>query len=136
MRDCKTFIIAAAMLAQWGICAAETLVDPMRPPAELELPQAASAGGVVAGPVLQSVLISPGRKSALISGQMVQLGGSFGDARLIKITESEVVLRSGDTLQTLRLFPDVEKQVIAPDRARRTGKQPGGGGARILPRTK
>jgi MSHA biogenesis protein MshK len=50
----------------------------------------------------------------------VNLGEKFGDARVVKISESEVVLRNGSNLQTLKLFPGLEKQLNSthdrPDR--------------------
>lgn len=87
------------------------LPDPMRPPPVLG---AADGGAVdVALPVLQSVMLSPSRKMAIISGQAVALGGSYQGARLVKINESEVVLRNGSEVQTLKLFPDLDKQPLA-----------------------
>jgi MSHA biogenesis protein MshK len=84
----------------------QTMMDPTRPPAEFD------RGAAVAntGPVLQSVLIASGRSEAIISGQTVRLGEKFGDAQVIKITDTEVVLRNGKDLQTLRLFPSIEKR--------------------------
>lgn len=89
---------------------AESLPDPTRPPAELGAVAAEGAEMGVKGPRLQSVLISAGRKSAIIGGQVVGLGEKYGEARVIKITESEVVLKTGNVKETLRLFPDVEKR--------------------------
>lgn len=92
--------------------AAELLPDPTRPPTE-----AGFAGAVVAipsGPVLQSVKIASGQKMAVISGQLLTEGESFGEAKLIKIAEGEVVLSGPDGLQTLRLFPGVEKHTVLP----------------------
>lgn len=89
---------------------AESLRDPTRPPAELGVVAAGGAEMAAKGPVLQSVLISAGRKSAIIGGQVVGLGEKYGEARVIKITESEVVLKTGTITETLRLFPDVEKR--------------------------
>ncbi|HSS46458.1 MAG TPA: MSHA biogenesis protein MshK [Burkholderiales bacterium] len=83
--------------------------DPTRPPSELEA-SVVSPNGAQTGPVLQSVLISPVYKVAIISGEIVTLGGQYGKARVVKISESEVVLNTGGNLQTLRLFPDVEKK--------------------------
>lgn len=88
---------------------AESLRDPTRPPAELEV-VAAGGAEMAKGPILQSVLISAGRKSAIIGGQVVGLGEKYGEARVVKITESEVVLKTGTVTETLRLFPDVEKR--------------------------
>ncbi len=86
------------------------LRDPTRPPEQVG--QSGEAGAP-SGPILQSVLLSPTRKIAVISGQTVKLGEKFGDATLVRITESEVVLRSGSELQTLRLFPSIGKRLTS-----------------------
>jgi MSHA biogenesis protein MshK len=91
---------------------AESFLDPTRPPASLGLAQE-GISAPASGPVLQSVLISPGRMVAIISGQTVRLGEKFGEARVVKITESEVLLRSGTDLQTLKLFPGIEKRLTS-----------------------
>jgi len=95
--------------------AAEMLPDPTRPPvgAGVEAPGAPVAA---AGPVLQSVMIRPGRRAAVISGQLVVEGERFGDAKLVKVSEGEVVLIGPEGRQTLKLFPGVEKQFARPPR--------------------
>ncbi len=85
----------------------ENLPDPTRPPAALG---EAGATAVASGPVLQSVLISPGRRVAVISGQTVQVGDKVGDARVARITEGEAVLVRDGKSQTLKLFPGLEKR--------------------------
>ncbi|MDD5329917.1 MAG: hypothetical protein PHX38_07930 [Sulfuricella sp.] len=100
------------------VAAADNLPDPTRPSAEMGA--AAGSPGVASGPVLQSVLISRSRKSAIIGGQTVGLGEKYGDARVVRITEKEVVLKTGSATETLRLFPDVEKRpsrAVASDKA-------------------
>lgn len=103
-RLCRTAIFAFCLLPFDSVLAAELLPDPTRPPAEIGI-----AAEPNAGPVLQSVLIAPGRRSAVISGQLVAEGGRYGEAKLIKITEGEVVLANREGRQTLQLFPGVEK---------------------------
>jgi MSHA biogenesis protein MshK len=87
---------------------AQVLTDPTRPPAALAAP---ADGAVSSGPVLQSVMLSQGRKMAMISGEMVTLGGRYGSARLVKLTESEAVLKDGAETTVLKLFPLVEKRM-------------------------
>jgi len=58
--------------------------------------------------VLQSVLLSPERRYAIINGEVLALGGSVRGAELVAIREGEVTLRTGGALRTLRLFPDVD----------------------------
>jgi hypothetical protein len=54
-------------------------------------------------------MISPTRRAAIINGVVVELGEKYGDAVLMRVAEDEVVLRSGDSRQVLRLHPGVEK---------------------------
>jgi hypothetical protein len=63
------------------------------------------------GRQLQSVLLSSGRKIAVIDGNAVALGGMLGDARVVKITETEVVLKTGEETETLKLYPGVDKRM-------------------------
>ena len=98
-------LIGSGMAAVAG---AQGMADPTRPPGALYAPaDGASAGG----PVLQSVMLSPGRKVAVISGEVVVLGGRYGSARLVKLTESEAVLKDGAETTVLKLFPLVEKRM-------------------------
>lgn len=92
--------------------AAETLVDPTQSPMDVTV---AGVGGIdPAVPVLQSVMLSSGRKQAVISGQAYKVGEKVGDATLVKVTDHEAVLRSEDgTMQTLSMHPAVVKKVIA-----------------------
>lgn len=102
-------IIIAAVMGWMAtqVAVAEALPDPTRPPAETGLVSGAAA--VTSGPVLQSVKIAPNSRTAVISGQLLAQGERFGEAKLISIGESEVVLLGPEGRQTLKLFPGVEK---------------------------
>jgi len=100
--------LAAATLAA-GSARAQALTDPTRPPAYVAPGAAAEQGN---GTQLQSVLIAAGRRIAVINGNAVPLGGTIGDARVVKITESEVVLRRGDETEVLKMFPGVDVQRV------------------------
>lgn len=93
---------------------AENLTDPTRPPTAPLAGYGPSGVPAEGGLVLQSVYISPARKAAMINGETVELGGKFDDGKLIKVSESEVVLSTSEGLQTLKLFPDVEKRAAKP----------------------
>lgn len=86
---------------------AGVFVDPTRPPS----PAAGVPGGDKSAQsrTLQSVLIAPGRSVAVVDGEMVRVGSWLGDARVVKIDESGVVLRGSGRTETLRLLPDVKK---------------------------
>ena len=97
-------LVTAALAAMAGLVHAENLPDPTKPPASLGQGEAAATG-----PVLQSILISPTRRIAVISGKTVQVGDGVGEAKVISIAENEVVLKSGNNKQVLRLYPLLRK---------------------------
>lgn len=118
-------ILMLALLGCGVARAEEMLPDPTRP-----APEASFAAGTAAatGPVLQSVMIKPGHRTAVIGGQLLAEGDLFGDARLVKISESEVVLSGPGGAQTLKLFPGVEKtsrvtQTVVPEAASKRVKE-------------
>ena len=88
--------------------AAEDLPDPTRPPAGFGQFQ---ADAVPSGPVLQSILISPSRRIAIISGKTVKTGDKFGDAQVLAINESELVLKTGKSQQVLKLYPSLHNPI-------------------------
>jgi len=88
---------------------AQGLADPTRPPGGVA-EAAGSSATVSMGPVLQSVMLSQGRKIAVISGEMVALGGRYGAAKLVKLTETEAVLKNGEEVTVLRMYPQVDKR--------------------------
>jgi MSHA biogenesis protein MshK len=84
---------------------AASFPDPTRPASYTP-----AAAPVAAGrPRLESVLIAPDRRIAIISGQRVQVGDRIYGAEVVSITESEVVLRSGQASETLALFPQLKR---------------------------
>lgn len=102
------FVVPLAVGAQGA-----GLVDPTRPP-DVSSAQAKSEAAVTAGPRLQSVLISPARRIAVISGKTLALGEKYGDATVVSITETTVRLRSASEVQTLHLFPEVARSDRRP----------------------
>ncbi len=119
-------LVFMAALESGGVAFAQPMTDPTRPPAGFALgdPQGAIDASA---PVLQSVMISPTGRAAIISGEMVRVGQKFGDAVLVKVAEGEVVLRTGSGTQVLKLYPGVDKRASAPagsQGAPRRGKRP------------
>ncbi|MCC7309689.1 MAG: hypothetical protein IT510_00375 [Sulfuritalea sp.] len=81
--------------------------DPTRPPVGQD-----SADGAAA-PVdsgIQTVILRPGGKSAaVINGQYLRVGDRFGDKRVLKISEREVVLQGESGREVLKVMPAIEK---------------------------
>jgi MSHA biogenesis protein MshK len=114
---CSQASVTPKMIAgAWFFCAfvalssasAETLTDPTRPPAGFG--QNVVQSEDFSAPQLQSILISPIRRIAIISGKALKAGDKFGDAQLVAISENEVVLRSGKVWKVLKLYPSLRKQ--------------------------
>jgi hypothetical protein len=55
------------------------------------------------------ILRRAGKSAAVINGQYVEVGGKLGDKRVLKISESEVVLMGGAGREVLRVTPAIEK---------------------------
>jgi len=103
-------IAAAAALALSAGSGAQALTDPTRPPLEL---MSTDTAAVVPRTPLQSILLSSTRKGAIINGQYVALGGTYGRARLVKITATEVTLKGDRGLEVLQLYPPMGKTSAA-----------------------
>ncbi len=98
--------LAGLLLVAWAIGSAQAapFADPTRPPREMQSTTDAPAAAVAAQR-LESVLIGPDRRIAVISGQRYTEGARFGDGRVLRINETEVVIRYAARDETLRLFP-------------------------------
>jgi MSHA biogenesis protein MshK len=83
--------------------------DPTRPAGVL-MPDAAGAAVAPVESGVQTVILRPGGKSvAVVNGQHVAVGGKLGDKRVVKITESEVVLKGESGREVIKVTPDIEK---------------------------
>lgn len=87
--------------------------DPFRPPRQVEPPAVGEDTRAAGAPRLESVLIAPDRRIAVISGQQYREGERFGGARILRISESEVVIRHPDRDEKLTLFPEGGKRSSA-----------------------
>jgi MSHA biogenesis protein MshK len=98
-------VLTVTFMAAASTAFAQALRDPTRPPI-------ASKRGVMdvpeqSGWILQSVLISPERRYAIINGEIVALGGSVAGAELVAVAAERVTLRTPDGLRVVQLFPNV-----------------------------
>ncbi len=102
-----SILLALVCMAVASTAVAQALRDPTRPPAG----SAKGTAGKIAqsGWILQSVLISPERRCAIINGEVVQLGGSIAGAELVAVAEGRVTLRTQEGLRIVHLFPDVAR---------------------------
>ena len=105
-------LVAAVLMLAATMAPAQGLRDPTRPPGADA--RAGRAETTRPGWILQSVLISPERRYAIINGEVVPVGGTVAGAELIAIAEERVTLRTADGTRILHLFPDVKRMGAAP----------------------
>lgn len=93
---------------------ADTLNDPTQPPAAFyNQTHNGDGSDPFSGPVLQSIILGSNYRAAIISGQKVILGGKYEGATLIRLNESEVVLRNPDnSLQKLTIDYQIDKKIL------------------------
>jgi MSHA biogenesis protein MshK len=101
-------LVGIAFAVAVPLAQAQALSDPTRPPgaAAMASPDAPQATELQ----LQTILLSPQRKLAVINGQTVKIGERVGDATLVTISETGVVLKRGEETQTVRLLPGLERK--------------------------
>lgn len=95
---------AIALLAIPG--ARADLPDPTAPPVV-----SAAEGSASPGMSLTAIKRRGAHRLAVIDGQEVTVGGRYQGARVMRITENEVVLRRGKDVTVLELYPHVEKRL-------------------------
>lgn len=102
-------LLLLAVCASNAVAQSGSLADPTQPPIMGVGPSSAVAPTV--GPRLQSVLISPSRRVAVINGSTVAVGGKVGDATVASISEGAVVLmHSNRKMETLQLITAADKK--------------------------
>jgi len=101
-------LIAGVCMAVASTVYAQTLRDPTRP-AMVANSKGVAARAEQSGWILQSVLISPERRYAIINGEVVPVGGAIAGAELVAIAPERVTLRTPEGLRVLHLFPDVTR---------------------------
>lgn len=113
MKLCRSILGLFTTLMAMSVVAEEILPDPTQPPAAVISAAQSSTGAAPTGPVLQSVILRrQGVPMAVISGEMVPLGGKVGDSTLVQVKEGEVVLKGALGREVLYLTPDVSKKFI------------------------
>lgn len=101
--------IGLLVLGLSGVAGAGALPDPTRP-ADVSPAVGRSATVSPGGPVLQSILVSPQRKFAMISGRRVTIGDKVNGAVVVDIAPYEVRLDRGGRVTVMRLQPKLAKE--------------------------
>lgn len=99
-------VFGLGMLCWSSISFAESLTDPTRPLATESTSTAKTAQETTAAalPRLQSILIGPGSRKAMIDEQIYRQGDTFNQFKISAIHSDRVVLTGPQGKVTLRLF--------------------------------
>ena len=57
----------------------------------------------------QVVIISKDRRQATINGKTVVLGGRYGNATLVRVSDEEIVLQRPEGTETIKLYSSVQR---------------------------
>lgn len=108
----KPCILLAAFLGAMPSLgyAQEQLPDPTRP--ALGVGNTNTPASPSSSLRLESVILGKQRQQAIISGETYQVGQMVGSAKLIKISPQAVSLQQDGRVQTLSLFPGLEKTPV------------------------
>jgi MSHA biogenesis protein MshK len=98
---------------------AQGLNDPTRPPREIS-GDAVEADAAIGTSPAQVVVISRNRRQATINGRTVDLGGHYGNATLVGISDEEIVLQRPDSTEVIRLYSSVNRRKRQPSEERTT----------------
>jgi MSHA biogenesis protein MshK len=109
----KFLTVATLLCVGAPALALESLPDPTKPavdiPYESEVGKPAESAVVLVPKKegLQSIIISPQHRAAVINGEMIELGGKIGDATLVEVNKKSVVLQGAQGKRVMELFPGV-----------------------------
>ncbi len=96
-------LLAGTALAQ--------LADPTRPANAALAPDLPGAVGAPLESGVQTVILRPnGKSAAVINGKYYLVGEMLGDKRIVRISESEVVLKAENGREVIKVTPAIEKQ--------------------------
>jgi len=89
---------------------AQGLNDPTRPPRAILGGSADGYEAAASSSPAQVVIISKDRRQVTINGRTVDLGGRYGNATVVRITDEEIVLQRPEATETIRLYSSVQRK--------------------------
>ena len=105
-----TTVLIIVLLWQTVPVAAGSMADPTRPSRLTTHPAQQTSGTVASSWVLNSTLVSPYRRVAVINGVHVSEGETVGNATVLQIRKLDVDIQASGKRITLPLLPDIVKR--------------------------
>lgn len=102
--------LVLALFFLWGQVEAQGLRDPTVPPAEAGLASPAPGGRMEPG--VMTIIVRDGRPYLAVGTRLYAQGEKLGQARVERITETEVWLREGGVLRKIQQFPGIQRSIV------------------------
>ena len=97
-----------------GVASAQSLRDPTLPPADAGVPGApAAASAPSLATSATTVIVRNGHSYLAVGTRLYAQGAKLGQARIERITETELWLREGGVLRKVPLFDGIERRAVA-----------------------
>lgn len=106
-------LVGIALLLIFGQVDAQSLRDPTLPPAEAGLSDNAQSGkssGVESGAM--TVIVRNGRPFLAVGTRLYAKGQKLGQARIERISETEIWLREGGVLRKIPQFSGIQRRTV------------------------
>lgn len=112
-------IIGISLFFSFGRADAQSLRDPTLPPAEAGLASPApGAQSLGIAPAAMTIIVRDGRPYLAVGTRLYAKGEKLGQARIERISETEVWLREGGVLRKVSQFPGIERRTVTAPKHR------------------
>lgn len=111
-------LLGFALMAVWSGAGAQSTRDPtQRPAAASSAPATSATARAVASDAAAAVIVRDGQPYLVVGTRLVAQGQMFGEARIERITETEVWLREGKALRKVPVFNGIVRKAAATSAA-------------------
>ncbi len=124
MNKLRSITIGAALALSFGPLSAQSGRDPTQPPPEAGLGGANAVPAVPAGLPTSTILVRDGKAYLVVGTRLYAQGQKLGQARIERISETEVWLREGGVLRKVSQFPGIERRAVKSTPLPSTPKAP------------
>jgi hypothetical protein len=108
-------LIGASLIFSSGQVGAQSLRDPTKPPAEAGLAGTAPSGRSSSiEPGAMTIIVRAGRPYLAVGTRLYAQGQKLGQARIERISETEVWLREGGVLRKVSQFSGIQRRTVTP----------------------
>ncbi|MDO8262776.1 MAG: hypothetical protein Q7T21_06080 [Gallionella sp.] len=109
------WLMGISLFFAFGQVGAQSLRDPTMPPAEAGFASTATGGkSLSVEPGAMTVIVRGGRPYLAVGTRLYAQGQQLGQARIERISETEVWLREGGVLRKVSQFPGVQRRTVTP----------------------